>query len=66
MTRSREFATWNRDVRVVAGGKWVPSTEKIRVQVLARAEGYAMVRRRGDTPFVVPETQLCVKVVVRS
>lgn len=28
------------------------------VRVMTRAEGYAMVRRARDTPFVVPEREL--------
>jgi hypothetical protein len=33
-------------------------TETFEVEVLARSKGYAMVRRRGCTPFVVSEASL--------
>ncbi len=37
---------------VVREGKFVKEISKIEVRVLAIAEGYAMVRRKGAMPFV--------------
>jgi hypothetical protein len=44
--------------------KYRPSTgyeyaeERREVRVMVRAEGYAMVRRKGCMPYVVPEKEL--------
>lgn len=45
-------------------GKWVYETVEREVRVMARAEGYAMVRLKGAMPTVVPEREL--RVAVRS
>jgi hypothetical protein len=55
---SREFAVYLRVDTVVVNGKWVNETTPIDVRVMARAEGYAMVRRKGCLPFAVSEKQL--------
>lgn len=47
MKRSKEMAICTR-----------PGMEPAEVRVMARAEGYAMVRRKGAAPFVVSEKQL--------
>ena len=39
-------------------GKWVYEGEVSTVRVMARAEGYAMVRHKGCVPFVVSEKDL--------
>lgn len=60
MARSREFAIYHRPVSHLVNGKFVRSTEDQRVRVLARAEGYALVRNPGAMPFVVSERDLDV------
>ena len=56
--RSREFATHNRLLIELVAGKFVRRIKPERVRVMARAEGYAMVRLKGCMPFVVPESSL--------
>jgi hypothetical protein len=46
----REFATLH--------GYIIGQTTTSEVRVLARSEGYAMVRRKGCMPFVVAEKKL--------
>ena len=54
----KEFAKLTRERLIVIGGKFVTEPESFRVRVMARAEGYAMVRRPGAMPFVVSEKNL--------
>lgn len=58
MARSKELAIHNRCVPHIMGGKIVPKIEQCEVRVMARAEGYVMVRRPGAVPFVVHEKEL--------
>lgn len=58
MKRSKEAAIYQRMDRAMVVGKWVRTVEPIPVRVLARAEGYAMVRLPGAMPFVVSEHDL--------
>lgn len=39
-------------------GKWSYETVEYEVRVMARAEGWAMVRRKGCMPFVASEKEL--------
>ena len=58
----REFAIYMRESPVYVDGRWVTRvTEGGRVRVLARSDGYAMVRRSGAEPFVVSEKSLRVE-----
>lgn len=56
----KEFAIYLRTGRVrQSDGKWKDVVvEEHRVRVMARAEGYAIVRNPGCTPFVVSEKYL--------
>lgn len=54
----KEFAVYHRVVRGVVNGRWADTTRLERVRVMARAEGYAMVRFPGAMPFVVSEKEL--------
>lgn len=40
------------------GGTWEYETFSVEVRVMAEAENYAMVRRKGCVPFVVPVKEL--------
>lgn len=51
--RSQERATLTRTT-----GWLGKESESFEVRVLARAEGYAMVRRKGGAPFVCSESEL--------
>ncbi len=42
----------------LVNGKWTYKTMISTVRVMARAEGYAMVRNPGARPFVVRENEL--------
>lgn len=42
----------------MVGGRWYYKTETLPVRVMATAEGYAMVRRKGCVPFVCREKEL--------
>lgn len=55
---AKEFAIWHRRYIDVENGKFVNKTEPLRVRVLARAEGYAMVRRPRSAPVVANERDL--------
>lgn len=47
--------------RIVTGhrnGKWEYQDREREVRVMARAEGYAMVRLKGCMPYVAPEKEL--------
>lgn len=58
MKRSIEMAIYHRQDIAIVGGKFVTTVKPIPVRVLARAEGYAMVRRPGAMPFAVSERDL--------
>ena len=51
-------AILNRPNIVVRGGKFVEEREEMEVRIMAIAEGYAMVRRKGCLPFVCMEKEL--------
>lgn len=53
MKRNKEFATMTRIIDPRSG-----KAETFAVRVMARAEGYAMVRRKGAIPFVADEKSL--------
>lgn len=55
----REMAVHTRctPTRIVKG-KWETETTHFTVEVMARASGYAMVRRKGCMPFVSSEKDL--------
>lgn len=54
----REFAIHQDFTICVEGGKFVDKHREREVRVLARAEGWAMVRIKGGSTFAVPEKQL--------
>jgi hypothetical protein len=39
-------------------GKWVDKIDEREVRVMAVAEGYAMVRRKGAIPYVCPVKEI--------
>lgn len=55
---AKEYAIHSAQVHAVVNGRWVVDTDKRKVRVMARAEGYAMVRRNGCGPYVVCEKEL--------
>ena len=54
----KEMAQLRRKRSAVVDGRWKLVEEVSEVRVLARAEGYAMVRFKGCAPFVVQEKEL--------
>ena len=58
MARRREMATYLRMVVEIEHGKFAGRIRPEEVRVMARAEGYAMVRKKGAVPFVVSEKEL--------
>jgi hypothetical protein len=58
MARSNEMAIYNRPFPVVVNGRFQSKYRPEQVRVMVRAEGYAMVRLKGCSPFVVPEKEL--------
>lgn len=54
----KEFALLRRTHPTLKGGKVVDETQEFQVEVMARAKGYAMVRRPGAMPFVEREKDL--------
>ena len=58
MKRSKETARYLNTTWHLVEGRTVTKAELVTVRVMARAEGYAMVRRPGAMPFVVPERDL--------
>lgn len=58
MSRRREMAVHHAPCVLLQDGRFVHSTEPREVRVMARAEGYAMVRRPGAMPYVAPEKEL--------
>jgi hypothetical protein len=55
----REMAKYMREKPVaLKQGRWQYETITSTVRVMARAEGYAMVRHKGAMPFVVSERDL--------
>lgn len=56
MPKKKEFAIYARPTWDAARYKWLSVPEQVRV--MARAEGYAMVRLPGAMPFVVSERAL--------
>lgn len=53
---TKEYALYRYTFRERYGAP--EQTNHVLVRVMARAEGYAMVRRRGAAPFVVSERDL--------
>lgn len=60
MKRSRETATYMRPICRIENGKIVHRTFPQEVRILARAEGYAMVRVKGGSTFAVKEKELAL------
>lgn len=58
MKRSKEMAMYDRKIVVVVAGKFAQETRPEEVRVMARAEGFALVRRKGCLPFAVWEKEL--------
>ena len=58
MKRSTEMAIYNRSGFVFRAGEVVAETCTQEVRVMARAEGYALVRTHGCVPFAVSEKDL--------
>jgi hypothetical protein len=56
--KKREMAIHAAPKPVVVNGKWARALERREVTVMARADGYAMVRRKGCLPYVAPEKEL--------
>jgi hypothetical protein len=54
----REFVTYLRPGLKLENGEFVKTVTPEAVRVVARAEGYAMVRKKGAMPFAVPERDL--------
>jgi hypothetical protein len=54
----KEFAIYRRIEKVPAQRGWVNRIHDMEVRVMARADGYAMVRLPRCMPFVVPEKTL--------
>lgn len=54
----KEYATYMRPKHVLEQGKWRKEIVPQQVRVMARAEGYAMVRLTGMAPFCVSEKEL--------
>jgi hypothetical protein len=58
VSRKKEMAIHTRHVADIEHGRFVRRTRPELVRVMARAEGYAMVRLSGCVPFVVSEKDL--------
>lgn len=58
MKRSKEMAIYLRLNVVIREGKFAREIREEEVRVLARAEGWAMVRVTGGNTFAVPEKEL--------
>ncbi len=60
MKRSTEMAIYNRSGFVFrpSDGEVMAETRPEQVRVMARAEGYALVRTHGCVPFAVSEKDL--------
>jgi hypothetical protein len=58
VSAKKEMAIYNHTRADIERGKFVRRTEPWEVRVMARAEGYAMVRRPGAMPFAVSEKDL--------
>ena len=56
--RRQEWAVYSRKMSVPKGGQWESQVVTSIIRVMSRAEGYAMVRRKGCIPFVVRESEL--------
>lgn len=54
----KEMAIYHQEIPHIENGKFVYRTEQRIVRVIARAEGYAMVRNKGCAPFAVREKDL--------
>ena len=57
----KDVRIWSRCFPVLCAGKIVPNFSKTEVRVMAVAEGHAMVRRPGATPFIVALKELSPK-----
>lgn len=64
--RSKEQAVYARMFVDAKDGKFVSRIAQEAVRVMARAEGYAMVRRKGCAPFVVSEKELESRLLSRA
>ena len=53
-----EMAIYGRPNFVIVNGKYQRETRPEEVRVMARAEGYALVRKKGCMPFAVREKEL--------
>ena len=42
----------------IKDGRWIFVKDEFEVRIMAIAEGYAMVRRKGNMPFVCQITEL--------
>lgn len=58
MARRKEIAVYRRTYATVKDWRFVNEVALEKVRVMARAEGYAMVRHRGAVPIVVSEKDL--------
>ena len=56
--RKKQMAKYTRRVPTLKQGRWSHDEVTTEVRVLAVAEGYAMVRRKGTGPFVVSVKEL--------
>jgi len=45
-------AIYTETTQTIKDGKFVPIKEDYEVRIMAIAEGYAMVRRKGAMPFI--------------
>ena len=58
MAKNRERALYAQGTPKIVEGRWVKKITSVPVEVMARADGYAMVRRPKCAPFVVLEKEL--------
>lgn len=54
----REFATFRVRSVAVINGKVTKIVDDIKVEVMTKVQGYAMVRRPGCVPFVAEQKRL--------
>ena len=54
----KELALYAQVTPKIVSGRWVKEQASVQVIVMARADGYAMVRRPKCAPFVVLEKEL--------
>jgi hypothetical protein len=58
MAKKPEIVIHDRVVVIVLKGKFAQEIRPEEVRVMARAEGYALVRKKGAMPFAVREKTL--------